>query len=121
MRHFTQAVQATRNDIPPPPVAPAVVALVPVIQAEPRAQSGMREFGRKNPLIISEETDPVQAELWLKRIVRIFEHLGIVEDHLRIDAATFQLAGRAQVWWELVLTTHPLERYDLGHIHSDFP
>ena len=42
-------------------------------------------------------------------MVRIFEHLGIVEDNLGIDAATFQLAGRAQVWWELVLTSQALE------------
>ena len=39
--------------------------------------------------------DLVEAELWLKWIVRIFEHIGLVEDHFRIDAATFELFGRA--------------------------
>ena len=48
-------------------------------------------------------------KLWLKRMVQIFGHLGIVEDNLRIDATTFQLAGQAQVWWELVLTSQVLE------------
>ena len=112
MRDFTRAAQAARTDIPPPPppVAPPVVAPVPVVvQAEPRAQSAMREFGRRSPPTFSGDVDPIQAELWLKRITRIFEHLGIVEDHLRIDAATFQLAGRAQSWWELVFTSQTLE------------
>ena len=69
--------------------------LVPVVQSEPRAQSAKREFGRRNPPVFSRDTDLVQVELWLKRMVWIFEHLGIVEDNLRINAATFQLAGRA--------------------------
>ena len=92
MRDFTRAAQAARTDIlpPPPPVAPPVVASVPVVvQAEPRAQSAMREFGKRNPPTFSGDVDPIQAELWLKRITQIFEHLGIVEDHLRIDASTF--------------------------------
>ena len=65
LRDFTRAAQAARNDVPPPPppVAPPVVAPVPVVQAEPRAQSAMREFGRRNPPIFSGEADPIQAEL----------------------------------------------------------
>ena len=44
----------------------------------------------------------------LRGLPRILDHLGIVEDSLRIDAATFQLADRAQSWWELVLTSQTL-------------
>ena len=69
----------------------------------------MREFEKRHPPTFSSDHDPVEAELWLKRIFRIFEHIGLVEDHLRIDAATFQFSGRAQIWWELVLTTNALE------------
>ena len=63
----------------------------------------------RNPPVFLGDVDLVQAELWLKRMIRIFEHLRIVEDNLRVDAATFQLAGQAQVWWELVLTSQVLE------------
>ena len=45
----------------------------------------------------------------MKWIVRIFKHTGLVEDHLRIDAATFQFSGRAQIWWELMLISNALE------------
>ena len=107
MRDFTQAVQAARNDIPPPPVAPTIVVPVPVVQAEPRAQSAVRDLGKKNPPVFSGETDPVQEELWLKRIVRIFEHIGIVEDHLRIDADTFQLAVGPKYGGNLYLLHRP--------------
>ena len=69
----------------------------------------MRYSRRRNPLTFSGELDPVQAELWLKRITRILDHLGIVEDALRVDATTFQLADRAQSWWEFVLTSQMLE------------
>ena len=53
----------------------------------------MREFGGRNLLTFSGNVDPVHAELWLKRITSIFKHLGIVDDALRIDVATFQLLG----------------------------
>ena len=111
LRNFTRAIQTARTRVlpPPPPVAPTVVApVLVVVQAKPRAQSAMRDFGRRNPPTFSRESDHVQAELWLKRITRILDHLRIVEDALRIDAATFQLADRAQSWWELVLTSHIL-------------
>ena len=114
MREFTQAARAARNKIlPPPPAAPVarepdVVPVVQVTATEPRVLSIMREFKKRDPATFSGDPDPVEAELWLKRIIRIFEHIGLVEDHLRIDAATFQFSGRAQIWWELELTSMPL-------------
>ena len=43
-------------------------------------------------------------ELWLDHTIRIdFEHINIVNDDLRVDVATFQLAGRVWNWWELIL------------------
>ena len=83
MRDFTRAAQAASTKVPPlpPPIAPTVVAPVPVVlQAEPRAQSTMRDLGRRNSSTFTGESDPVQAELWLKRITRILDHLGIMED-----------------------------------------
>ena len=104
MREFTQAARAAQNEIPPPPPAAPVVQeplpTVPLAPVEPRVLSVMNEFKKT----FFGDPDPVEAELWLKRIVRIFEHIGLVEDHLRIDAATFQFFVRAQIWWELVLT-----------------
>ena len=62
LRDFAHVVQATRTEVPPPlpPVAPTVVAPVPVVvQAEPRAQSAMRDFGRRNPPTFSGESNPI--------------------------------------------------------------
>ena len=65
---------------------------------EPRVLSIMKEFEKRRPPTFYGDPDPIEAELSLKQIVRIFEHIGLVEDHLRIDAATFQFFGRAQIW-----------------------
>ena len=74
----------------------------------------MKEFEKRCLPTFSGNPDPVEAELWLKWIVHIFEHIGLVEDHLRIDAPTFQFSGRAQIWWELVLTSNALEGMTWG-------
>ena len=71
MRDFTRAAQAARTEVPPlpPSVAPTVIAPVPVVvQAELRAQSALKDFGRRNPPTFSGEADPIQAKLWLKRM-----------------------------------------------------
>ena len=68
---------------------PLPLAVVPVVLVESRVLSVMREFEKRHPPIFSRDLDPVEAELWLKRVVHIFEYIGLVEDYLRIDVATF--------------------------------
>ncbi|GFY91298.1 hypothetical protein Acr_07g0014940 [Actinidia rufa] len=112
MFHFTpealrEFVRAIRDEIQPPPPPPVVVE--PVVHrapAEPRAQSAMREFRRQDPPRFSGEPDPIEAELWLKRINLAFEMIELDEDVLRIRAATYQFSGRALTWWDVVKTTH---------------
>ena len=95
MREFTQASRAAQNEILPPPLATPVVQehvvlpTTPIAPMEPRVLSLMREFKKRCPPTFSSYPDLVEAELWLKQIVRIFEHLRLVEDHLRLDAVTF--------------------------------
>ena len=120
MWEFTQAAWAAQNEILPPPPATlvvnesVVVPATPVARMEPRALSIMKEFEKRHPPTFFGDPDPVEAELWLKRIVFIFEHIGLVEDHLRIDVATFQFSGRAQIWWDLVLMTNALDGMTWG-------
>ncbi|GFS41577.1 hypothetical protein Acr_00g0075180 [Actinidia rufa] len=112
MFHFTpealrEFVRAIRDEIQPPPPSPVVVE--PVVHrapAEPRAQSAMREFRRQDPPRFSREPDPIEAELWLKRINLAFKMIELDEDVLRIRAATYQFSGRALTWWDVVKTTH---------------
>ena len=68
----------------------------------------MREFRRQDPPRFSGEPDPVEAELWLKRINLAFEMIELDEDVLRIRAATYQFSGRALIWWDVVKATHNL-------------
>ncbi|XP_057494185.1 uncharacterized protein LOC130779535 [Actinidia eriantha] len=113
MFHFTpealrEFVRAIRDEIQQPPPPPPVV-VEPVVHrapAEPRAQSAMREFRRQDPPRFSGEPDPIEAELWLKRINLAFEMIELDEDILRIRAATYQFSGRALTWWDVVKTTH---------------
>ncbi|XP_057506656.1 uncharacterized protein LOC130789864 [Actinidia eriantha] len=113
MFHFTpealrEFVRAIRDEIQQPPPPPPVV-VEPVVHrapAEPRTQSAMREFRRQDPPRFSGEPDPIEAELWLKRINPAFEMIELDEDVLRIRAATYQFSGRALTWWDVVKTTH---------------
>ena len=66
----------------------------------------MREFRRQDPPCFFGEPDPIEAELWLKRINLAFEMIELNEDVLRIRAATYQFSGRALTWWDVVKTTH---------------
>ncbi|XP_057482049.1 uncharacterized protein LOC130768982 [Actinidia eriantha] len=105
LREFVRAIRDEIQQLPPPP--PVVVE--PVVHrasAEPRAQSAMREFRRQDPPRFSGEPDPIEAELWLKRINLAFEMIELDEDVLRIRAATYQFSGRALTWWDVVKTTH---------------
>ena len=74
----------------------------------------MREFEKRNPATFFDDLNLVESELWLKWIIRIFKHIGLTEDHLRIDAATFQFYGRAQIWWGLIFVTNTLEGMTWG-------
>ncbi|GFZ04934.1 hypothetical protein Acr_17g0005060 [Actinidia rufa] len=105
LREFVRAI---RDEIqqPPPPPPVAVEPLVHRAPAEPRAQSAMREFRRQDPPRFSGEPDPIEAELWLKKINLAFEMIELDEDILRIRAATYQFSGRALTWWDVVKTTH---------------
>ncbi|GFZ15628.1 hypothetical protein Acr_25g0000370 [Actinidia rufa] len=113
MFHFTpealrEFVRAIRDEIqrPPPPPPVAVEPVVHRAPAEPRAQSTMREFRRQDPPRFSGEPDPIEAELWLKRINLAFEMIELDEDVLHIRAATYQFSGRALTWWDVVKATH---------------
>ncbi|XP_057473208.1 uncharacterized protein LOC130761683 [Actinidia eriantha] len=66
----------------------------------------MREFRRQDPPRFSGEPDPIEAELWLKRINLAFEMIDLDEDVLRIRATTYPFLGRALTWWDVVKTTH---------------
>ncbi|GFY94288.1 hypothetical protein Acr_09g0007340 [Actinidia rufa] len=63
----------------------------------------MREFRRQDPPRFSGEPDPIEAELWLKRINLAFEMIELDEDVLCIRAATYQFSGRALTWWDVGL------------------
>ncbi|GFZ05809.1 hypothetical protein Acr_17g0013810 [Actinidia rufa] len=92
LREFVRAIRDEIQQLPPPPP----VAVEPVVHkapAEPRAQSAMREFRRQDPPRFSREPDPIEAELWLKRINLAFEMIELDEDVLRIRAATYQFSG----------------------------
>ncbi|GFY99446.1 hypothetical protein Acr_13g0008460 [Actinidia rufa] len=90
-------VRAIRDEIqqPPPPPPVAVEPLVHRAPAEPRAQSAMREFRRQDPPRFSGEPDPIEAELWLKKINLAFEMIELDEDILRIREQ-LRISSRAE-------------------------
>ncbi|GFZ10833.1 hypothetical protein Acr_22g0002310 [Actinidia rufa] len=99
LREFVRAIRDEIQQPPPPPL----VVVEPVVHkapAEPRAQFAMREFRRQDPPRFSGEPDPIEVELWLKRINLAFEMIELDEDVLRIRAATYQFSGRALTWWD---------------------
>ena len=101
IREFTQAAQGAQKELPPPLLTTpfvqepplGVVPIVPLVPVRPRVLTAMREFNKCNPPNFSGDFDLMEAELWLKRIVRIFEHFRLVDDHLHVDAANFQFFG----------------------------
>ena len=78
------------------------------VPVEPKAQSTITEFKRQDPPCFSEELDPIEAKLLLKRISLAFEMIELKEDVLRIRAAMYQFLGRVLTWWDVVKTTHNL-------------
>ena len=84
---FTQAARAARNKILPLPLTAPVVQEPPLgvvptvllVLVEPRVLSAMREVEKHNPPTFFGYPDLVEAKLWLKRIVRIFEHIEPIE------------------------------------------
>ncbi|XP_057465238.1 uncharacterized protein LOC130754963 [Actinidia eriantha] len=80
----------------------------------------MREFRRQDPPRFSGEPDPIEAELWLKRINLAFEMIELDEDVLRIRAATYQFSGRALTWWDVVKTTHNVAMMTWADFEREF-
>ena len=46
---------------------------------------------------------------WLQRINCIFTIIGLKDDAIRINAATFQFTGEAIHWWDVIVILNPIE------------
>ena len=69
----------------------------------------MKDFERRNPPTFSGGSDVMIAEDWLHRINRIFMVIGLKDDAIRINAATFQFTGEAIHWWDITVISNPIE------------
>ena len=101
--------RAIRDEIPPPPPRSPRRETSPD-PVEAKFRRFMRDFERRNPPTFSGGSDIMVAEDWLQRINRIFTFIGLKDDAIRINAATFQFTGEAIHWWDITLVSNPIDR-----------
>ena len=70
----------------------------------------MKDFERRNPPMFFGGSDVTVAEDWLQRINRIFTVIGLRDDAIKINAATFQFTGEAIHWWDITVISNPIDR-----------
>ena len=100
--------RAVRDEIPPPPPrSPRRETSLDPIEAKFRRY--MRDFERRNPPTFSGGSDVMIAEDWLHRINRIFMVIGLKDDAIRINAATFQFISEAIHWWDVTVISNSIE------------
>ena len=55
----------------------------------------MKDFEKPNPPAFAGGSDVMIAKDWLQRINRIFTVIGLKDDAIRINVASFQFTGEA--------------------------
>jgi hypothetical protein len=74
-------------------------------QQPPPPQSRLGEFIRTLPITLSQAKDPMEAEDWLKSIVKKLEIVQYY-DHEKVLFVAHQLHGMAADWWETYRNSH---------------
>jgi hypothetical protein len=104
----TQAVQAIGQTLAamhqvqqqPLPPHPQVQVQMPQVPRDKRA-----EFIRGHPPVFAHFADPMDAEDWLRTLVREL-HTAQCNDSEKVLYSPRQLRGAAQFWWKPYLATH---------------
>ena len=112
-------VRAVRDEIPPPPLrSPRKETSPDPIEAKFRRY--MKDFKRHNSPTFSGRSDVMITEDWLHRVNRIFMVIGLKDDAIRINAATFQFTGEAIHWWDVTVILNPIETMKWVHFERLF-
>lgn len=96
-------------------VVPIFVYRMPPRREEPQQNARedtslvVEQFRRYQPPTFNGQGEPLEAEMWLRALERIFDHIACNDAH-RVSCATFQLTGDADYWWESHKRTITAER-----------
>ena len=101
--------KAVREEIPPRPPRSPRREMSPD-PAEAMFRRYMKDFERRNPPTFAGGSDVMVAEDWLQRINSIFTVIGLKDDAIRINIATFQFTGEAIHWWDVTIISNPVDR-----------
>ena len=100
------------------------VAVVAFAQASAVGVQGgpshLQRFRSHHPPMFIGGGDPMVADHWFIQVEKILEMMEITSDTTKIRLTTFQLEGKAQVWWNWVKTSKDLEAMTWEEFHELF-
>ena len=89
------------------------IAVAAIAQASAAGSQGgpsnLQRFRAHNPPTFTGGGDTMVADHWFMQVEKVLEAMEITSDTTRIRLATFQLEGKAQVWWNWAKTSRDLE------------
>ena len=109
MAESMRDVERVIRDVIPPPLPHSPRRETNPDPMEVKFRRYMKDFERGNPPTFSDGSDVMIAEYWIHRINRIFMVIGLKDDAIRINAATFQFTGEAIHWWDVTVISNPIE------------
>jgi len=71
------------------------------LAAKTNPRKALEKFLKLHPPAFRGEADPMQAEEWLRHIVKILDVMECTKNQ-RVAFTTFMFQGEAEQWWEMV-------------------
>ena len=79
----------------------------------------LREFLRQSPPTFQGNSNPLDADRWIRRVTKVFDGLGVAED-IKVCLATYLFDGEADDWWESVKRRRDINALTWGEFDQIF-